>query len=705
MVAPMMGPPGMPPMGEPVPQVAQSPQIDMALMRDAFEAYRPSDPYGAYFRKPKRPDMQKMYDLGLRKFEDYDIWRSAVRHDLMMLRMAQHGIFKDDQPMLEAGILDDYESTGLVDELNLAVSFLSGLNYRFMKHPCGNEKYAYENRQIQLAAQWLYELESRQHTNLPEMSTRVLIPKILLPYGRIVKSRTINRMSEEWESPFTVRYLDPAQVIYDRGPGGGLKRLWRIYSTRVEDLIAAYGDFSLSVEKAIKDKYPEYDEDTEIINVCEYWDTWYRFVYAGDGICIIPVTEHKYGEVPFTIGLGPLGEPQATRMPEETGVASLSRETFRENIPHKSVGFVRFMKKPHIIREAIMTRYLYAQKIALWPPVIIKEGLNSPDTPQPDLEPYPNQPNYLGDDRDVQPYPFPQRPADTAALMASLDRDSATSRAPQSAYGLMDQSNISGTANKQAISAGRHLWQQWAISTDDFLGSDATQAMRIWNRVGNDVIYGRPDRTRQFTVPNPKPRKGESKSFDLDPATIAKVGPNVYVKSDATDFSDTVRANTFKLLNESGFDKKFISEKLYATDYTPEMEEEWREEQIMNQMFAHPKFMEIFGVPLWAASELEEHEGDEDYQNLIMAGLQGWMKAVAEPAMMEVELQKMQMQGQLMQAQQQQQMQMLGGGPQPGTGNAPTAEQSFSEDQGPGSQSGVQGGPRGPVGPRDGGQG
>lgn len=704
------------PAGGPAPV---SPVIDLAQMRDALAGLnQDTDPYGRNFKRPARPDMKKMYDLGLRKFQDYSLWRSAVRQDLQLLRMDIHGIFPDDEPMLKAGILDDYESTGLVDEYNLAVSFLSGLNHRFLKHPCGPEEYKTDTRKVQLAAQWLYEMESRQHSDLPEMSTSILEPKILLAYGTIWKSRTLNPRAAEWESPFVIRYIDPAQVIYDRGPGGAIKRVWRIYNATAGELIASYGDFSEATMSALKEKYPDWDEDTELVNVCEYWDPWWRFVCAGDGMTVLPVTEHKYGEVPFTPGFGPLGEAQATRLPEEWGAASLSNERFRDNIAHKSVGFIRFMKKTHLIRDSIMTRQLYGQKLTLWPPYLIQETLDASNDPQPDMEPYPNQPNYVGEGREIKNYPFPQNRYDTAAMMAALDRDMATSHAPQGAYGIMDQSNISGTANKQALSAGRHLWQPWSTTLDDFLGRDLSKAMRLWQRLGNTVIYGQPGGTRPFVIPNAKPRKGEPSSFELDPSTVKKVGPHVYVKSDATDFADTVRANTFKILNESGLPKPYLMDKLYASDYGPEMEEEWREEQGVQAAMAHPKFMEIIGVPSMLASELEEAAGDEDKEQLLRTWIDVWAKVVVQPSLMEIELQKAQLAQQLMQ---QQQAMMMGGMPgQPGAPggpetppqlgaggpsgpqNAPTNEQSYSEDQGPGSQTGIQGGPRGP---RTGGQG
>ena len=710
MVLPM--PPGL---GRPMPGGAAplpptGPQVDMALMRDLAQQVNPDDAYGRNFQRPPRPDMAKLYDLGLRKFQDYDLWRRAVRHDLQLLRMDVHGIFPDDKPMLDAGILDDYESTALVDEYNLAVSFLAGLNHRFLKHPCGREEYQFDTRKVQLGAEYLYQMESRQQSDLPEMSTAILEPKILLSHGIIWKCRTLNRNASEYESPYTVRYIDPAQVVYDRGPNGTIKRVWRIYNATAGELMAAYGDFSKSVMTKMKEKYPDWDEDTELVNVCEYWDPWWRFVCAGEGVVILPVTEHKYGEVPYTPGFGPLGEPQATRLPDETGMASASREAMREQLANKSVGFIRFMKRPHLIRDAIMTRYLYGHKIELWPPVVIKETVDAGADPQPDMEPFPNETNYVSEGRELQPYPFPSRGQDKSALLSALDQDRATGRAPLAAFGIMDQSNISGTANKQAVSAGRHLWSTWSHTLDDFLGRDLTKAMRIWQRLGNSVIYGQYDRTRPFMVPNTKPRKGETRTFSLDPSVIGRVGPHVYVKSDATDFADTVRANTFRILNESAFPRPFLADKLYSIDYGPEMEEEFREEQVMAQMFAHPDFMATFGVPLWVASEIEEHEGDEDHKRLLMAGLQNWIKTVTEPKMMEIEIKNQPMQQPMMQgkmqmqqqAQQQMQQQL---GPSDEGGNAPTNEQSYSEDQGPGSETGIQGGPRGPVGPRNGGTG
>jgi hypothetical protein len=100
------------------------------------------------------------------------------------------------------------------------------------------------------------------------------------------------------------------------------------------------------------------------------------------------------------------------------------------------------------------------------------------------------------------------------------------------------------------------------------------------------------------------------------------------------------------------------------------------------------------------ASEMNEAQDDPERMALLQSLLQGWMQVVVQPAMMEQQLQmgQMGMQQQQMGMQQQQMQQQ--------SMNAPTSAQSFQDTgQGPGSQSGKQGGPQGPTGPRGGGQG
>jgi len=108
--------------------------IDLARLREMWDATAPPAPvYPAWFKQPKKPNAQKVSEIALRRFDELSEWRMAVRHDLMVLRNSVEGIFNDDREDYYAGILDEWSSPALVDEFNLAVSWLSGLNRRFTK--------------------------------------------------------------------------------------------------------------------------------------------------------------------------------------------------------------------------------------------------------------------------------------------------------------------------------------------------------------------------------------------------------------------------------------------------------------------------------------------------------------------------------------------------------------------------------------------
>lgn len=695
MVAPQMPMMPAPMMGMEPPAPPANPTIDMARFREMWNATAPPQPvYPRNFRKPKRPNAQKVHETAIERFDEMAEWRMAVRHDLQVLRGAVEGIFPDDAEDYYAGIIDEWSSPALIDEYNLAVSWLSGLQRRFTKRMASDDL-AYETRKVELAAKWLYEAEAR--ANDLDIDSTILEPKIMLAYGVLAVRRTLNRYAEPWESPFRKDYIDPAQLVWKRGRyQDGIEQVFRLYSARAEDLAADYGDFAPSVVKKLEDLYGSLDDETEFSDVVEYWDPWYRCVTVG-GIEIVPVTEHQYGEVPYSFGFSPLGEPRMTYLPEVSGSAAMSRETMRANAPHKSVGFIRFMKKQHAQYEAIMKRNLYALKMGNNPPITRYRSANAAQVPAPDLIAKPGVQNeaIMGEEK-LEPFPYPNRMQyDQSIIMDAMMRDRQTGRAPLAAYGVFDQSNISGTATKMGLSAGAHLWKPWANELDRLIERDIGKAFRLWQRLGHTVEYAQGSR-RPFVVPNERPMKGEPGSFELTRECLAKVGPHIIVRSDAQDTADwVVRGQAAKLANELGLPKKDVFDKLFSITYDDQMAEEWLEEQLLAVAMQNPKFVEIVGVPTMFASEMNEAQDDPERTALLQALLKGWMQVVVQPAMMEQQLQMTQMQGQQMQMNQ---------GLQAMT--APTSEQSFSETgQGPGSQTGQQGGPQGPVGPRGGGIG
>jgi hypothetical protein len=541
-------------------------------------------------------------------------------------------------------VMDQYISTGLVDEFNLAVSWISGLERRVHKDPLSEELTAH-TRKLKQAAEWMHRVEAICHTDRVEMNRETLEPKVLLSYGKLVKRRVLDKDAEPYYSPFRIDYIDPAQVV-EVTDGHGIEAVFRVYTAQVRDLARAYGDLSDGAWKKIKDKYgSDLTDESEIPNVVEYWDRWRRCVTAA-GQAIVPMTEHMYGDVPFTIGLGPLGQPRMTMLPDASGSVSSSTETFRQNAAHQSVSYVRFRKQSHLQTEAIMTRALYGMQQDYFPAVIRYRSVAAANRPAPPLDssPLAQNPALMGEEK-IEP--FPRNTQGLTAhqhLMEQQERDRMTGSAPMTAYGQYDQSNISGTANKQSTAAGLHLWKPWVAHIQTFDAADTALAFRQWKRLGHTVQYARPQ-PRPFTVPVPRPYKGEQGSFDLDATTIEKVGPDIQIIMSEADKSEwLLRAQTMEVMNKAGLPREWLIQELFNVEYDTRMLEEWQEEQSYQRMLDHPRFAEIIGVPAYIMNEMAEFEGDPEDQQLRQYFLDKWYNLVTLPAQLESDMKLMQLQ-------------------------------------------------------------
>ncbi len=637
-------PPMMSPMMPPAPTgMTRDPMVDLASMRDLMEQTAPPQPiYPKWFRPPEKPDAMKVSGLAIRRFEEYSLWRSAIRHDLLMLRMSESGVFRNDEDSVKNETIEQIQSTGLIDEYNLAVSWMSGLKGRIDKDPGADELKAL-TRKVKLAAQWLDRTETVCHTDKLEMERSVLEPKVLLAYGMIAKRRVLDRNAEPYYSPFFVDYIDPAQLI-PVADARGIKCIFRVYAKTVRDMADAYGDFAPSQKAKLKNRYGnDLSDETELTEIVEYWDRWYRCVTC-HGAEILPVTAHEYGEVPYTIGYGPLGEPLMTVLPEKSGATS--NETWRKNLVHKSVGYSRFSKISHILNEQVLTRAVYGLELDMYPPTVLYRSARADDDPPEDLDFSPGNQNVkaFGEEKLESMPRNPQSAMSHQHVMQHLERDRMTGRAPLSAYGHIDQSNVSGTANKQGISAGLHLWKPWVRHLESFRAADLTKALRLWQRLGHTVEHATPQR-RPFVVPVAKPSHGEGGSFELDRAALNKVGPDVRVVLINYNTDEwLLRAQTMQLMRQEGFNREWLAEELFGVEYDSHMYEEWQEENLLMKMWEHPKFLEIVGIRAALTNEIAEAEGDPDQQEQLQQYLTEWESLIVEPAMLEHQMKMQQMQ-------------------------------------------------------------
>ena len=662
------------------------PTIDMARLQHTLTQTAPMPLYPGWYDPSyyPKPDPIQIHTEGMRLYDLYAFQRVALRTDQELLRMMRQGIFENDRDLLDADILEDYISTALVDDYHLAVSIMAGIE-PFFPLAGGDDELSTYQRQKRAACQWLYEVESRAHVRAGEMDTSILRAKLLLERGSIVERRVLNRFAETGQSPFITTFIDPIEVIPIWEGWKGLGRVYRIYSMSVRDVCAEFGDLSEAQERKIYDALGKDITDESVkCDIVEYWDRRWRCTTMA-GMVLVPPTEHNYGEPPYTIGYGPLGEPQLLKLPSGTNAAP---ETIQQYLQYKTNTFIWSKKHPHLFNEAMMKRYVLAFQKLLYPAYNVSVDPSfKGEIPQADTTPNAMNKSVKG----VMEY-GPMPPAQTGIteqfIAQQLNGQTQTGFAPPTAYGFMpDQANISGTANRASLSAGLHLHRPWIKSGETFLEECYSKGMRMIRRFGSVVEYGEVGRYKPIMAPMSRPAQGDPPVVRLNRELLDKTGTDVTVKMTIKDKDSWVQlAQAANLLKQQGVPFQYLAEELFAIPYDDQMREEWKEEMAEEAMYRHPKFLELGIIPESIDAMLVEATGDPGRTEQLMKLKQRWEQLIVQPGMAQQNAQM---------AQFQQQAQP----PPPQNMNPPTTEGVSLPDlgQGPGSVTGNQGG-RTPLG-------
>ena len=667
-----------------------NPTIDIARMEQAFAQTAPDPIYPGWYKPEdyKRPDPVKIHDEGLRLYDLYAFQRAALRVDQELLRMMRQGVFENDTDLMDEGIIEDFLSTSLVDDYHLAVSIMGGID-PFFPIEGRDDKLQIYYRQKRAAADWLYHTESRAHTRSGEIPTNILQVKLLLERGGLVKRRTPNRYAETGDSPFITKFIDPIEVVPIWEGYKGLGRIYRIFSMTVRDIKDEFGDIE-NLGKISELIGKDLTVETTHCDIVEYWDRRWRCTTMA-GAVLVPPTEHNYGEPPYTIGYGPLSEPQMMKLP--TGNYA-TPETIQQHLQYKMRSFIWSKKHPHLFNEAMMKRYVLAFQRLLYPPMTLSQDPNfKKDVPEYDMMPGAVNREYKGV-AEWRGAPQNNSGFSEQALMAQLNSQVQTGFAPPTAYGYMpDQANISGTANRQSLAAGLHLHRPWISTLESFIADDLSKAMRMIQRHGSVVEYGEVGRYKPIMFPVSRPVKGDPPTGHINKELLSKTGTDVTVRMTIKDKDSwMMMAQTANLLKQAGVPFQYLAEELFAIPYDDQMREEWKEEMAEEAMYRHPKFMELAIIPEVIDDMLAEAEGDELRATMLLDLKDKWSRLVEQPGLAQNDAQMAQLQQQANpQPSPDQQMQ-----PPPGLGNMnpPTTEGVSLPDlgQGPGSVTGAQGG-------------
>jgi len=661
---------------------------------------QPKPKYRAGYQPPKKPKVEELWGKSTTIMQRNQRLLDRFDQDRLWLQMALVGMFEEDRIAKNKGlIVDEFQSTGIAADWNLACAYLAALPFEPTK-PVLRDDLKTEARMLQDAVRYLRDEEINRYNDAWGADLSMEEARYLTIYGRLV-NRTVMNLSDP-EFPFDSTLIDPSTVFFT-GNDRTIQEAFHRYRTTYGRLIGVFGEPPASTMRQIKNAHGSDEWEWCEVDALDYWDTWWRAVRTQDAV-FVPVTAHEYGTTPFTIQLGPLGMPvggTANRDRTEIGPnGQLWSEaaTLADDSVHKGLSYIHYMRREHAQYEAIMARILTGFKKAIDPPIIRERGLMAAEMPMHPLNTGPGQQNetILGDEK-VSPIPTSAGPVDTNIVLTAMTQEQRGTRLPPMFGGFNEQSNVSGTAQNGLADAGMEKLNGWMRAVERYHSIRYTRWFEMWRNFGHLAENAGSERT-PLIIPRARPKSGEQPAFELNRDLIDRVGPRINVRMSKPRVNQLLPiVNAFQGMVANGWATDAMAMEALGYLDVDRIREEWMEDKALKQALDHPKFVEMFTVPTSLMEAMREAEGDPRQQQGFMAALMAWMQNVVQPAQM----------------QQQQQMQPQGM-PQPGMpqGGPPmqgppgvqggTAGMSLPEatGQAPGSLTGVQGGP-GPM-PRNG---
>lgn len=704
---PMMPPPGMAPM----PAAGQTADIHavLAQLRDQYGVPAPRTPtYRRGYKPPKKPEIERIWASAMRARLQHQWLINRMYFDLMWLRMALVGTFPEDVEAKHAGLLiDEHRSPAMAAEWETFCGFLASLPLAPKKVIRGEDGQSLA-RMMQDAANYFLEQEAYRWEEGGNGTRRQEEVKYLTSYGRIIDRTTPNLKDPEY--PFRDALIDPT-TFFPRFLGDELARAYHVYRAPLERVLAAYNDIPEREYKKITNKYGErwYEEETQT-EVVEYWDTWWRSVQCGE-VVILPVTAHQYGETPFTVGYGPSGEPMGSHAPPAAARWDSSGEMIREtgslydDQVHKGLSYIHYMRVEHEQYEAIMSRLITAMKKQVDPPTTLEQSNEAAQRERPELDTTPGAINelILGEQK-WNPIPTSPTPMDVQNLMNGLMADRMRTRMPDAFFGGNDKSNVSGTAIGNMSDAGMEKAGRWVFTLERWHGRRYTRKFRFYHNIGWQAAYVDSEPT-PLIIPMSRPINGK-RSFELTPEMLDKIGPMIDMKmTRARKDQYNALAQAGKVFNDMGVvTKAQIAEWLGEYNYDV-IEEEWLEEKSIELAMSNPDFATMFVIPAMIENLIKESAGNPRRAEGLRRWLLAWQQKMTAPLEQQMQMQQ-QPQGMPGTPGAMPQGAIPGGNPlaspqgDPNVGGgSPGVAGNMSYPaigQGPGSVTGVQGGPRGP---------
>lgn len=701
---PMMGDPLALPMGGPgapmlpPPAPTGDPRQLLAMLEGMIGPItQPKPKYRPGYAPPKKPKIDELWGRSSTIKARHQRLLDRFETDRLWLQMHLVGIFEEDRLAKQQGLLvDEFQSTGIVADWNLACAYLAGLPFEPVK-PVLRDDRKVDARMMQDAVRYLRAEEENRYADAWGADLGMEEARYLTIYGRIV-NRTVLNLSDP-DFPFDSTLIDPSTVFFNDN-GRGLAEAFHRYHTTYGALVGVFGEPPAATMRTIKNDKGATEWEWCEVEALDYWDTWYRAVVTQDAT-FVPVTAHEYGVVPFTRQYGPFGMPvggDANRDRTEYGPNGelwTNSSTRADDAANKGLSYIHYMRREHAQYEAILARIITGFKKGIDPPIIRERALEAVGLPAHPLNTGPGMQNQtlLGAEK-VSPIPTSGGPIDTNILLTATTQEQRGTRLPPMFGGAVDQSNISGTAQNGMADQGMDKLAPWRTATERYHAMRFTQWFGFWRNFGHLAVNAG-ETPSPLMIPRTRPKQGEQPAFELTRELIDTVGPRVEIRMSKPRVNQLLPiVNAFQGMVANGWATDAMAMEALGTTDFDRVREEWMEDKALKQALDHPKFVEMFTIPMALQEAAREAEGDPVAQQAFQAALDAWKQIVIQPAQMQMQQPPM-------------------GGGQPGAMAGPgpsappgvqggTAGMSLPEatGQAPGSVSGVQGGPRsGPPGP------
>ena len=634
MMPPGMPPPGMMPPQPPQPMIPDQGMDPVALLAALKDLVgyddAPSKPmYPPWYKRPSRPNVRDIKTRADELYERHSLWRSMIDTMLRWTNQDLCGVFPEDRNARAAGLEEEFVSSALSDERNLVVAKLASMRYVFKKRYLADDLRG-DAQLIEDSVDWLRREEEARHVLKGNRVLPFDEASNLVDYGMVACRHVFDPTDPDFPLQFDL--IDPVQVypVYDRR---GIHAVYRVYRDTIDQVIYEYGDFTDATRAKLEKKFGKSNGDTEV-PVVEYWDTWWRSVTIDDQE-ILPISAHEYGFVPWTIVYSALGSPMYTTSVTESlreranGEWIVGDGTRSENRVNKAVPHLWYRIKGHETYEAVMARMLTAFKKEVNPPIVRHRSDVAAGKPLPETDTGPGGMNeaQLGEER-LEPWPTMAGGPATQSVLQALSVDRATGSAPLAMYGAIDKSNVSGTAQSAADDAGMDKIAPHLATLQRFQAEKFTKTLQCLMNHGDEAKYASETPT-PLMAPKRKARSGEAPAFELGRELIERVGPRIECTINKVNPRDwTILFNAGAIGVKEGFILPEMIAEMAGIENYDRMFEEWLEHQSTVQAFQHPKFAEMFTVPMAILENIKETSDPEKKQKW-QEMLQSWMQTVA----------------------------------------------------------------------------